>query len=126
MTSKPRASLGFDDDAPVPAHAEALKSFDPKAFQAPPPRPSNDRPDKETARKAAEAIGFPSREGGKPVAVPAPARRRRNFTGRSEQINVRATSEYKARFQAVVAKQGWSDAVTMEKAIELLEKHYSI
>ncbi|MFC6792960.1 stability/partitioning determinant [Methylobacterium komagatae] len=129
MTTKPRASLGFGDDDDAPNPAEALKNFDPKAFQTPKPRPSNDRPDKDTIRKAGELAGFKSREGDKPAKEAAPAarakppRRQRHLTGRSEQVNLRATPEMKARFQALAEAHFATDADAFERAIELLEKH---
>jgi len=127
MTSRIRASLGFDADDTAVSPGEALKSFDPAAY-APKPRPSNDRPDKAAVRKAGAAAGFVSREGDKPAAAtPAPAtpaRRQRHLTGRSEQVNVRATPEVKARFQAIAEKAFQSDAAAFEKAIELLELNY--
>lgn len=115
--TKPRAKLGFDD---------ALENFDPTAFKPAKPEPPNDRPDAAAIRKAGEDVGFVSRQPAGKTARPAQGstRKPRQMTGRSDQVNVRATTEMKLRFQAIAKKQEWSDAVTFEKAVELLEKQY--
>lgn len=116
--SRDRANLGFgasQDDLD-------LSGFTPR--QAPVPRPLSG----ETGR-AAEAAGFRSREP-KPVEDPVGGvggqvhQQRRRRTGRSAQFNLKAKPETIAAYCALADRMGWGLGETLEKAVELLEKHY--
>jgi hypothetical protein len=76
------------------------------------------RPDPGTARQAAEADGFVSRDS-------APTRQdtqRRHRTGRTVQVNLKMTPAFKERFVALADQAGVSQNVTFERAIEALER----
>ena len=116
--SRDRANLGFG-----PALDDLdLSEFTPR--QAPVPRPSSG----ETGR-AAEASGFRSRE---PKAAEDPVggaggqvyEQRRRRTGRNAQFNLKARPETIAAYCALADRMGWGLGETLEKAVELLEKHY--
>lgn len=101
--------------------ADALGDFDSDDW-AGKAQPAKPRPDPARMRETAELVGFKSREGGKVAPAPAGVKLRRNHSGRSEQINVKATPDYKARFDALVKKHSWTSVVLMEKLIELGER----
>lgn len=118
---KGRADLGF---------ADALDDFNPAEFQ-PKPKPvkrANDAPKREEAAKAAEALGFKSRE---VKAVPsAPSggagqgTQRRRRTGRNAQFNLKAKPETIEAYCAIADANGWGLGETLEKAVELLEARH--
>lgn len=132
--TKQRANLGFDilpqSEAPSPG------GFDPAEWEiGTPPRP---RPDADSARKAAEATGFHSRQAA-PVTAPAagqgghasppqadttaaPVRRRR--TGRNAQFNLKARPDTIQSFCAVADAKGWGLGETLEHAVALLQREY--
>lgn len=137
--SRERADLGF---------ADALNDLDLSDFAPQPKRAANDRPSKAVTAKAAEAAGFKSREP-KPAAempafgpaarpdapkagqgAPAPRgvsdalQQRRRRTGRNAQINLKARPETIEAYCALADRMGWGLGETLEKAVELLEKHY--
>lgn len=105
--SKSRADLGFGDAL------GDLSSFTPKPKTAP-------RAD--TARAAAEATGFQSREPKPAAAAPKQPRRRR--TGRNAQFNIKARPETIEAFYKVADENGWGLGETLEHAVALLEKEY--
>lgn len=126
-----RADLGFGD---------ALDDFNPAEFK-PKPKPikrANDAPKREEAAKAAEALGFKSREPKPPVerednvktasqlgrndgeGQGTPQRRRR--TGRNAQFNLKAKPETIEAYCAIADRMGWGLGETLEKAVELLER----
>lgn len=117
-----RADLGFGD---------ALDDFNPEEFK-PKPKPvkrTNDKPKREEAAKAAEALGFKSREV-KPVIEAKPSEagqgaQRRRRTGRNAQFNLKAKPETIEAYCAIADKMGWGLGETLEKAVELLEREYT-
>jgi hypothetical protein len=120
--TKERADLGF---------ADALDDFDPTDFQ-PKPKPvkrANDGPRREETAKAAEALGFKSREV-KPIVAAEPSgagqgTQRRRRTGRNAQFNLKAKPETIEAYCAIADRMGWGLGETLEKAVELLEREYS-
>lgn len=101
-----RAKIGFGD---------ALGDL--SAF-SPLPRVRTPQPPQE----AAEAAGFTSRE-----ATPVPPQKpqqRRHRTGRSSQINIKATPETIAAFQAWADSQGLSIAEAFEVATKRIADSY--
>jgi hypothetical protein len=92
---------------------EALPTFAPKA-KAPPPV-ANDQ-----IERIAEANGFPSRQAAK---TPARARTGRRYkTGRSQQINIKATSQVIERLYKMADARRVPLGELLEQAIEALEK----
>ena len=137
--SRERADLGF---------ADALNDLDLSDFAPKPKRAANDRPSKAVTAKAAEAAGFKSREH-KPAAempvlgpaalpdapkagqggvvtpgTPEAIQQRRRRTGRNVQLNLKARPETIEAYCALADRMGWGLGETLEKAVELLEKHY--
>lgn len=116
---KERASLGFGDE---------LDSFDPAQW-APKSSPREDQAvTPETARLAADATGFKSRE---PQAPPAqhppsepPRTQRRRRTGRNVQLNIKVRKETLEDFYAIADAQEWGLGETLEHALVLLEAKY--
>jgi hypothetical protein len=137
--SRERADLGF---------ADALNDLDLSDFAPKPKRAANDRPSKAVTAKAAEAAGFKSREpkpaAEMPAKVPAALpdapkagqggvvapgaseaiQQRRRRTGRNVQLNLKARPETIEAYCALADRMGWGLGETLEKAVELLEKHY--
>jgi hypothetical protein len=100
--ARERAPIISSDD-----HAD----FDVSDFRPATPRPA--------ARPAAIAVvsseaGFQSRE-----AVPP---KRISRTGRNVQFNLKATPETIELFRQISDRQGWPLAVTLERALEALER----
>lgn len=122
MTSKQRASLGFESLPETTATGST--GFDPAAWQVgTPPRP---RPDADGARKAAEATGFHSRQPTQQSVADtrqdAPVRRRR--TGRNAQFNLKARPDTIQSFCDVADAKGWGLGETLEYAVALLQREY--
>jgi len=120
---KKRADLGF---------ADALDDFNPAEFQ-PKPKPvkrANDAPKREEVAKAAEALGFKSREA-KDIPSSAPSSgagqgtQRRRRTGRNAQFNLKAKPDTIEAYCAIADRMGWGLGETLEKAVELLEREYA-
>lgn len=122
-----RADLGFGVE----------DSFDPADWSLGTPAPT--RPESGTARAAAEATGFRSRESGAgghtpvsqaptaaPAAPPAPAKPRRRRTGRNAQFNLKARPDTITQFCAVADAKGWGLGETLEHAVVLLEREYGL
>jgi hypothetical protein len=101
--SKTRASIFGDDDLD-------LSGFAPKA------------PTAEEIKPVAEASNFRSRE---PVALaPAPLIRqpRRYRTGRNMQLNIKATAETIADFNAICDRHRWVAGETLQRALDALKR----
>lgn len=118
---KERADLGF---------ADALDDFNPAEF-TPKPKPvkrANDAPKREEAAKAAEALGFKSREvkPAEPASTSGAGQgtQRRRRTGRNAQFNLKAKPETIEAYCAIADKNGWGLGETLEKAVELLEAEF--
>ena len=88
-----------------------LSDFKPRSA----PRPAAPR---ETIRRAAEEGGFPSRE----PLKPAPKAQRRRITGRTHQINIKATQETVERLNAIADQRGWVLGEVLEHALAALEE----
>lgn len=86
---------------------------------APRPRGQGPRPDPDQVRQVAQAAGFTPRE---PADAAAPRQQRRHRTGRTEQINLRASPEYRDRFNALADQLQASQAEAFERAVEALEQ----
>ncbi|MCP1551700.1 MULTISPECIES: stability/partitioning determinant [Methylorubrum] len=120
MSSK-RASIFDSDDMD-------LSAFKPKEG------PPADAIPPEQVKAIAEASNFPSREAKKERAAPAPlapkiekvapAKRtaHRLRTGRTLQINARASAETVEEFYAIAAAQNWKAAETLERAVAALKR----
>lgn len=109
MTKPPRASI-FDDDAP-PADASEFTTK---------PRGAS-LGDAAGVRRVAEEAGFVARDPASGPPGPR-ARRARRVTGRTEQLNFRATPAYVARFDALADQLGLKNAEVFERAIDALEE----
>lgn len=109
MTKPPRASMFEDEPPPATASEFTVK-----------PRGST-AADVAGVRRVAEEAGFVSREPGSARPAPQP-RRDRRLTGRTEQLNFRATPEYVARFDALADRLGLKNAEVFERAIDALER----
>ncbi|MDZ7823556.1 MAG: stability/partitioning determinant [Ahrensia sp.] len=116
-----RADLGF---------ADALDDFNPAEFKPKPKlfKQANDALQREEAAKAAESLGFKSREV-KPMPTPAPSQagqgeQRRRRTGRNAQFNLKAKPETIEAYCAIADRMGWGLGETLERAVELLEREY--
>ena len=69
---------------------------------------------------ANEALGYSAQ---KPIQAPAPTPQRRLFrTGRNVQFNIKASAETVRRFVAISDAYEWPSGLTMEYAIDALEK----
>ena len=117
-----RASLGFEDETLVEkAEVLDLSAFQPTAAK---------KPDKAQVALAAEQNQFKSREV-KPVvalaAQEAPIRnaRGRRRTGRTAQINLKATNEAIAKFYEIADDNGLIYGEAFERAVDLLDKSFA-
>nr|MDZ8063107.1 hypothetical protein [Nostoc sp. EkiNYC01] len=119
MSSK-RASIFDNDDMD-------LSSFKPKEG------PPVDAVSADLVEAIAEASNFPSREAKRerppaPVApkpekvTPAKRPTHRLKTGRTSQINARASVKTVEEFYAIAAEQNWKAAETMERAVAALRR----
>lgn len=122
MTAK-RASIFDNEDID-------LSGFKPKEG------PPVDAASADQVKAIAEASNFPSREAKKERAAPpvtqpaqevAPAKKtaqrlRTGRTGRTAQINARASAETVEDFYAIAAAQNWKAAETMERAVAALKR----
>lgn len=113
--SKERADLGFADD---------LDELDVSDFQPSKPKEAAKRPGKEETVKAAQAAGFQSREPAKAKSGAGGTRLRRRRTGRTQQLNLKVTTETLQAFYKISDQQGWVLGETLEHAVALLEKEY--
>ena len=102
MTARERASIFAGEDE---------VDFDISGFEPASPRPAS-RPAEVAA--LSDAAGFRSRE-------PRPPKRPTR-TGRSVQFNLKASQETIELFRRLSNAQGWSLAVTLEKALEALQR----
>lgn len=78
------------------------------------------RPDREAVRQVSEQNGFPSREVPK-VRAPKPKQVRRRRTGRSVQINIKATQETVDQLIDIADRRGWVLGEVLEHALVALE-----
>jgi len=109
MTTRP--DLGFGAE---------LEKFDPAEWQPEPAKPEERAGRAPAAIKAAEVVGFQSRE-----AMPAPIPRkeqRRRRTGRNAQFNLKVKPETIDAFCEIADRQGWGLGETLEHAVELLNR----
>ena len=100
-----RANI-FDDAAELD-----LSGFKPHAAPA-------SEPDRAALRQISEASNFPSRQA--PKAPPALAQRRRR-TGRNVQLNIKATADTVAAFNALCERRNWVAGETLARALAALE-----
>ncbi len=98
---KERASIFAGDDEP---------DFDVSGFTPTAPRPA---PKPRAVAAISDEAGFRSRER-------APAKRA-SRTGRNVQFNLKASPETIDRFHEINKRQGWSLAITLERALAALE-----
>ena len=96
----------------APDSGPDLSGFKPR----PAPRPAVPR---DTIRRVAEEGGFPSRESRKPQ----PKAQRRRITGRTVQINIKATQETVERLNAIADRRGWVLGEVLEHALAALESN---
>lgn len=92
---------------------------------APNRNPPGDALPAEKVRAIAEASNFLSREPRLYQAAPPPTPRRaarRLRTGRTEQLNARATAQTLEDFYAIADQQGWKAAETLERAVAALKR----
>lgn len=107
MTTSERADLGFGDAL------AGLSDFKPKAKKAP-----VTKPEKATVTAAAEASGFKSRE---PSSTQPIKNQRRRRTGRTAQLNIKATPEAIEAFYSIADANGWGLGEALEHAVKLLQ-----
>ena len=93
----------------------ALDDFQPKRREEKP------RPDREAIAQVAKDNGFLSRDP-KTVEPNTPRRQRRFKTGRNQQINIKATPETVARFNALADRLNLPAGALLEQAVDILEK----
>jgi hypothetical protein len=105
MTTRERASIFVDDD-------EA--DFDVTGFKPTPPRAA---PPPADIAAVSNALGFQSREAAPP--------KRPLRTGRSVQFNLKASPETIELFRRISEAQGWPLAVTLERALDALDRELS-
>ena len=88
--------------------------------------PTQDRPraDPEAIAQVAKENGFVSRDARKIASATKPAGRtqRRYTTGRNQQLNIKATADTIARFNAIAEKLGIPAGAVLELAVEALEE----
>lgn len=103
-----RPSLGFSGE---------LDTLDLAEFAISKPKAS--KPEPETARKAAEAAGFQSRE---PAPKLPKVQQRRRRTGRTAQLNLKLKPETIEAFTRIADANGWGLGEAFERATALLEQ----
>ncbi len=96
------------------------------AFELEPAKDKRPRSDRADVEKMAKENGFVSRDPKKqepqPMdSLPAVKRRRRYTTGRNQQINIKATADTIARFNAKAEALGIPAGALLEKALAALE-----
>ncbi|WP_182180632.1 stability/partitioning determinant [Methylobacterium radiotolerans] len=106
-----RPSLGFGGEL----DGIDLANFPSSKAKAPKPKP-------ETARIAAEAAGFRSRESRELKAEPARVQQRRRRTGRTAQLNLKLKPETIEAFTRIADAKGWGLGEAFERATALLER----
>ncbi len=107
-----RPSLGFGGE---------LDGLDLAEFATSKPKAS--KPEPETARKAAEAAGFRSRE---PAPKLLKAQQRRRRTGRTAQLNLKLKPETIEAFTRIADANGWGLGEAFERATTLLGQKHDI
>ncbi|NOV26632.1 MULTISPECIES: stability/partitioning determinant [Cupriavidus] len=97
----------------------ALDDFAPRVREEKP------RVDRETVAQVAKENGFVSRDAKKvEAAMPSPRRQRRFTTGRNQQINIKATAETVARFNALADELNLPAGALLERAVQILEEKF--
>jgi hypothetical protein len=102
MMSRERASIFSGEDEP---------DFDISGFVPAGPKPA---PERHEVAAVSDAAGFRSRGPVQPKRI--------SRTGRSVQFNLKATPETIDLFRAISDRQGWSLAITLERALAALER----
>lgn len=108
-----RPDLGFSTE---------LDRFDPAEWQTEAAKPQERAGRGTAAIKAAEVVGFPSREASLDP-IPRNEQRRRR-TGRNAQFNLKVKPETIDAFCAIADRQGWGLGETLEHAVALLNREY--
>ena len=90
------------------------------------PREREDKPraDRETVAQVAKDNGFVSRDPKKVAEAATPRRQRRFTTCRNQQINIKATAETVARFNALADELNLPAGALLERAVQILEEKY--
>lgn len=78
----------------------------------------------ETIAQVAKDNGFVSRDAKKVEAAASPRRQRRFTTGRNQQLNIKATAETVARFNALADDLNLPAGALLERAVQILEEKY--
>jgi len=112
MTTRP--DLGFGAE---------LERFDPTEWQTPQTKLRDRAGRAPAAVKAAEVVGFQSREPASAGVGPRKEQRRRR-TGRNAQFNLKVKPETIDAFCAIADRQGWGLGETLEYAVGLLNREY--
>ena len=90
-----------------------IASFKPKQ------KTQNPAAARETIRQVSEQNNFPSREAGtKQAPAPMPRQQRRRRTGRSVQINIKATQETVDLLISIADRRGWVFGEVLEHALK--------
>lgn len=108
-----RPDLGFNTE---------LDRFDPAEWQPDASSPQVRKNRAPLTVKAAEAVGFQSREAA-PGGQPRKQQRRRR-TGRNAQFNLKVKPETIDAFCEIADRQGWGLGETLEQAVALLNSAY--
>ena len=124
--AKERAKLFVNEPEPEPDLDLdlGLDTFQPVTGPMPSALPA------EEVRAVAEAAKFPSRQAKpreaatalEPMPAPAVRQARRLRTGRTEQLNARASAQTVADFYAIADRHGWKAAETLERAVAALKR----
>ncbi|WP_321940077.1 hypothetical protein [Paraburkholderia sp. J8-2] len=89
-------------------------------------RPAKRKPvDKAAIDRLSKESGFVSREGKpKPASAPAsaPERSRRGLTGRSDQLNIKCSTEFKERLLAVAERERRTYGELLEMMLDAFER----
>lgn len=108
-----RPDLGFGAE---------LERFDPADWQSEPDKPKERAGRAPAAVKAAEVVGFQSREAS-PAPKPLKEQRRRR-TGRNAQFNLKVKPETIDAFCEIADRHGWGLGETLEHAVALLNREH--
>jgi len=111
MTTRP--DLGFGAE---------LERFDPAEWQSEPANSPERASRAPAAMKAAEVVGFQSRESS-PISIPRKEQRGRR-TGRNAQFNLKVKPETIDAFCEIADRQGWGLGETLEHAVTLLNRDH--
>lgn len=112
MTTRPDLGFGAELERFDPTEWQSAESAETKKWAGRAP----------AAIKAAEVVGFQSREAS-PVPKPHHEQRRRR-TGRNAQFNLKVKPETINAFCEIADRQGWGLGETLEYAVMLLNREY--